>query len=172
MEVENKMKRNKWIFITMALAIIGFGAMLYATGGTKAQTAPDFTLQDLDGNPVSLSDYEGKVIMVNFWATWCGPCRMEIPGFIELQNTYSNDLVIVGVSMDQGGPRVVEPFVEKNGINYPVVYGNGQVATAYGGIRGIPTTFIIDRDFKIQRKYVGYQANSVFENDIVSLMDS
>ncbi len=171
MEEKDNMKRNKFIFIAIAIMIIGFGAVLYGTSGSDSQKAPDFTLKDLSGKNVSLSDYKGKVIVLDFWATWCGPCRMEIPSFIELQNTYKDDIVIVGVSLDQGGPAAVEPFAEKNGINYPILYGNGNVTNAYGGIRGIPTTFIIDQNFKIQRKYVGYQAHSVFENDIRKLLE-
>lgn len=166
------MKRNKFIYMAMALMIIGFGVVLYGTGGTQAQKAPDFTLTDLDGEQVSLSDYEGKVIILNFWATWCGPCRMEIPDFIKLQEKYDEDIIFVGVSLDQGGPKVVEKFVKQNGINYPILYGNGQVTNAYGGVRGIPTTFVIDQDFKIQRKYVGYQPHSVWEKDIQSLIKS
>ncbi len=162
------MKRNKIIASLAAVIFVIVGVFTIGTTSVSAQEAPDFTLKDIDGNDVSLSDYKGKVILVDFWATWCGPCKMEIPSFIQLQNDYADDVVILGISLDQGGPKVVVPFVEKMDINYPVVYGNGTVVKAYGGVRGIPTTFVIDRDFNIQRKYVGYTDHKVFENDILT----
>jgi len=164
------MKRKRLIATVVLILVVGFGAMLYGTSQGNAQKAPDFTLQDIDGNPVTLSDFEGKVIILDFWATWCGPCRMEIPGFVDLQDRYADDVVIVGVSLDQGGPADVVPFAKEYNINYPVVYGNGNVVQQWGGIRGIPTTFVIDRDFRVQRKYVGYQSHTVFEKDIQDLM--
>ena len=127
--------------------------------------------------PVTITDdtFETEVlqsetpVIVDFWATWCGPCKMEIHSFIELQDEYRDDVVVLGVSLDQGGPRVVVPFAQKMNINYPIVYGDGSVVQAYGGVRGIPTTFVIDRDFNIQRKYVGYRDHKVFEQDILAL---
>ena len=161
------MKKNKIIASMAALTVVVFGVFMIGTTSASAQEAPDFTLTDLNGSEVSLSDFKGKVIIVDFWATWCGPCKMEIPSFIKLQEDFEDDVVILGVSLDQGGPRAVVPFAEKMGINYPIVYGNGKVVQAYGGVRGIPTTFVIDRDFNIQRKYVGYTDHKVFEKDIL-----
>lgn len=162
------MNKNKIIASTAAVLFVVFGIFMIGTSSVSAQEAPDFTLTDLEGNKVSLSDFKGKVIIVDFWATWCGPCKMEIPSFIKLQDDYQDDVVVLGVSLDQGGPGAVVPFAEKMNINYPIVYGDGSVVQAYGGIRGIPTTFVIDRDFKIQRKYVGYRDHSVFEEDILA----
>ena len=162
------MKRNKIIASSAAILFVIFGVFMIGTTSVSAQEAPDFTLTDLDGQKVSLSDFKGKVIIVDFWATWCGPCKMEIPSFIQLQDDYKDDVVILGVSLDQGGPKVVVPFAKKMNINYPIVYGDGSVVQAYGGIRGIPTTFVIDRDFNIQRKYVGYTDHKVFEKDILA----
>ncbi|MFQ6674350.1 MAG: TlpA family protein disulfide reductase, partial [Fidelibacterota bacterium] len=90
------------------------------SGPFVGSRAPDFKLKGTNGTVISLSDFQGKVVIVNFWATWCAPCREEIPGFVKLQERYRDDVVIVGISMDQDGPRVVPPFVEKFGINYPV----------------------------------------------------
>lgn len=163
------MKRNKIIASSAVIIFFVAGLFTIGTSSVEAQTAPDFTLTDVNGDQVSLSDFSGKVIVLNFWATWCGPCRMEIPDFVDLQNKYEDDLVIIGVSLDKDGPRAVEPFVKEYKINYPIIYGSGQVVQDYGGIRGIPTTFIIDRDFNIQRKYVGYRDRSIFENDILTL---
>jgi len=162
------MKKNKLIASLAALIVVIFGIFMIGTTTASAQEAPNFTLTDLNGSEVSLSDFKGKVIIVDFWATWCGPCKMEIPSFIKLQEDYQDDVVVLGVSLDQGGPKAVVPFVKKMAINYPIVYGDGQVVQAYGGIRGIPTTFVIDKDFNIQRKYVGYTDHKVFEKDILA----
>jgi len=167
-ERRNCMKRNKIIASSAAILFVIFGIFMIGTTSVSAQSAPDFTLTDLDGQKVSLSDYKGKVIIVDFWATWCGPCKMEIPSFIKLQEDYKDDVVVLGISLDQGGPKVVVPFAKKMNINYPIVYGDGSVVQAYGGVRGIPTTFVIDRDFNIQRKYVGYTDHKVFEKDILA----
>ncbi len=160
------MKKNKIIASSVAILFVIFGIFMIGTTSVSAQEAPDFTLTDLNGQKVSLSDFKGKVIIVDFWATWCGPCKMEIPSFIKLQEDYKDEVVVLGVSLDQGGPRVVIPFARKMNINYPIVYGDGNVVQAYGGIRGIPTTFVIDKEFNIQRKYVGYTDHKVFEKDI------
>lgn len=162
------MKKNRIITGTAVFILLIAGILTIGVSPALAKEAPNFTLTDTNGEEVSLSDYKGKVIILDFWATWCGPCRMEIPSFIKLQDDYNEDVVILGVSLDRGGPSVVEPFAEKNGINYPIVYGNSSVVQAYGGIKGIPTTFVIDREFNIQRKYVGYTKHDVFEKDIVA----
>jgi len=162
------MKKNKIIASFAAVLFVIFGIFMIGTTSVSAQSAPDFTLTNLEGQKVSLSDYKGKVIIVDFWATWCGPCKMEIPSFIKLQEDYQDDVVILGISLDQGGPKVVVPFAKKMGINYPIVYGDGSVVQSYGGVRSIPTTFVIDKDFNIQRKYVGYTDHKVFEKDILA----
>ncbi|MCL5098027.1 MAG: TlpA family protein disulfide reductase, partial [Candidatus Omnitrophica bacterium] len=109
----------------------------------------------------------------DFWATWCPPCRREIPGFISLQKKYEKDgLMVVGVSLDQGGTDAVKRFIQKNGMNYPVVMGNDRVSADYGNIQAIPTTFVIDRSGKIVSKHVGYEEPSVFEQEIKPLLAS
>jgi len=136
--------------------------------------APDFTLQDISGKEVSLSDFKGKVIILNFWATWCPPCRKEIPVFIELYKKYKDEgLVIIGISLDREGEKVLIPFVKKFGINYPVLIGTKKVVDAYGGIRGIPTTFIIDKKGKIRKKHIGLPLNpkEFFENEFLRIKD-
>jgi thiol-disulfide isomerase/thioredoxin len=126
--------------------------------------AADFKLADLEGNPKTLADYRGKVIILDFWATWCGPCKMEIPHFVELQNAYGpQGLEIVGV-------KAVSTFAQKYKINYPILMGNDQIVSAYGGVKGIPTAFVITQDGKIFRKYVGYREKKVFESDIRALL--
>jgi thiol-disulfide isomerase/thioredoxin len=132
---------------------------------------PSWELVDLQGQSVRSADLEGKVVLLDFWATWCPPCRKEIPGFIELQETYGDDgVVVVGVSLDQGGPAVVARFVEKTGINYAVVMGDSRIVEAFGGIPSIPTTFVIDREGRIVERHVGYVSKSRFEKSIQALL--
>ena len=139
--------------------------------------APDFTLADLDGNWVSLSELKGKVVLLNFWGTWCGPCRREIPAFIKLTEKYKKDgLEIVGITLTSGSPENIQSFSDKWGINYTLltdIEGNEtQVVTAKYGqatgqrIRGIPTTFIIDREGYIRQRYVGPRSESIFYRDL------
>lgn len=141
-----------------------------APRATANQPSPAWELKGVDGKTVKSSDFAGKVVILDFWATWCGPCRMEIPGFIELQKQYADKgLVVIGISLDQDGASAVKPFIEKMGINYPIVLGDEAVVSAFGGIEGIPTTFIIDRAGNIVRKHVGYAPKAEFEADIKPL---
>lgn len=139
--------------------------------GTGTQ-APDFTLKDLENKNFSLSSLEGKVVLLDFWATWCYPCRVEIPHFIKLYENYrSKGFEVVGIALDKDGAKVVKPFAEKEKINYTVVIGDADVATAYGGIRAIPTTFVIDKNGGIYSKYVGVPKDmGVFEEDVKKLL--
>lgn len=132
--------------------------------------APDFTLTNMDGEKVSLSDYKGSVVILNFWATWCGPCKYEIPDLIDLYEKYDGDLMVLGISLDYDGPAVVPSFANRFGINYPILYGDSKIAGDYGGVSGIPTTFIIDRDLNVFRRYIGYRPQTVFEKDIKELI--
>ena len=139
--------------------------------------APEFTLADLDGNWVSLKELKGKVVLLNFWGTWCGPCRQEIPAFIKLTEKYKKDgLEIVGITLTSGPPENIQSFSDKWGINYTLltdIEGNEtQVVTAKYGqatgqrITGIPTTFIIDREGYIRQRYVGPRSESIFYKDL------
>jgi len=142
--------------------------------GTEKEwgNAPDFTLPELEGNSLTLSDFKGKVIILNFWATWCPPCRREIPDFVELYENYKDKgLLIIGVNLDGGDRSSVKQFSEKYKINYSVVLGNVNVTEDYGGIRAIPTTFIIDREGNIREKYIGYQPGTTFENAVKRLLE-
>jgi len=136
-----------------------------------ATKAPNFSLKTADGKTVELKKLQGKVVVVNFWATWCGPCKAEIPGFLEVYQQYkSKGLEIVGVSLDQSGWDVVKPFVEKAKITYPVVVGDGKLANAYDGIEAIPTTFIVDKKGNITKKHVGYMSKDDLQKLIAGLL--
>ncbi len=127
--------------------------------------APQFTLTDISGNKVALSDFKGKVVILDFWATWCPPCKREIPDFISLQSAYeARGLQIVGIALDQ--PDKVREFARQNGMNYPVLLGNDQIAQEYGGIEGIPTTFIIDRNGRLVNRFEGFRSREDFESEI------
>jgi thiol-disulfide isomerase/thioredoxin len=110
------------------------------------KAAPDWQLSDVDGKPVKLSDFKGKVVILDFWATWCPPCRTEIPSFVAFQKKYEDkSFTVIGVSLDERGPSVVKSFMRSFGMNYPVVMGTPKIVLDYGGITAIPTTFVIDR---------------------------
>lgn len=134
--------------------------------------APAFSLSPAGGGaPVTLASFKGKVVILDFWATWCPPCREEIPGFVKLYNDYkARGVVVVGVSVDRGGPEVVKQFMAQNGINYPSLMADAAVQQAYGGIRSIPTTFVIDRNGNLQKKFVGGHEMSTFEEAIKPLL--
>jgi len=132
--------------------------------------APDFTLASTDGKKIKLSNFRGKVVVLDFWATWCPPCKAEIPDFIKLYSKYKDDgFQMLGVSLDQGGLKDVVPFIKDYGINYPVVLGTEEIVSAYGGIRGIPTTFVIDKKGYVRDEFEGYRPAPVFEKDIEQL---
>ncbi len=135
------------------------------------RAAPAWAMPDLDGGTLTNADLAGKVVIVDFWATWCGPCKAAIPHLIELYDEYKDQGVeIVGVSLDRQGARIVEPFVNQAKINYPIVIGNAQVVQDFGGFRGIPTAFVISQDGKIVRKHVGFRPKEAYEKDIRALL--
>lgn len=132
--------------------------------------APDFTLDTVDGSKLTLSSYKGKVVILDFWATWCGPCKMGIPDFIKLYNNYRKDMIVIGVNLDKGNPDGVRKFVAELKINYPVVFGNQRVTQDYGGVRGIPTAVLIDRQGNISDKVIGYRPGNFFETAVKKLL--
>ena len=132
----------------------------------------DFTIKDVDGNNVSLSSYKGKVVLLNFWATWCGPCKAEIPGFVRLQEKYRDKgLVIVGYSVDDTAEKA-KAYAAQFKMNYPILLGEGRedLQDAYGPIWGLPSSFIISKDGRVCRKHIGIAPEAVFEKELVALM--
>lgn len=133
--------------------------------------AADFKLKTLEGKEVKLSDYRGKVVIVDFWATWCPPCRKGIPDLISLQDEFKKDLVVIGISLDQQNTiKDLKPFIENYKINYPVVLGDEKVVKDYGGINAIPTSFIIDQKGNIVDSHVGLVPKTVYIDQIKSLL--
>jgi len=162
------------VAISVATALLGQSRLVASDANPieKASPAPGWELQDLDGKTVRLSDFKGKVVILDFWATWCPPCRAEIPGLIELQKKYqAQGLAIVGVSVDQASSDTVKSFVQEMGMNYPVVLADTKVVTAYGGIAGLPTTFVIDRTGRIVKQHLGFTEKEEIEAEIKSLLN-
>jgi thiol-disulfide isomerase/thioredoxin len=175
------MRNPKVIAGIFVVAVISVAAALFgqdspADKGVKTPeklaSAPDWQLQNLDGKTVHFSDFKGKVVIVDFWATWCGPCRQEIPGFIELQKRYEKQgLEVVGVSVDQVGPTEVKKLAQQIGVNYPIVLADTKTTQAFGGIKAIPTTFVIDREGHIVGQHLGLTAKEEFEKEIKPLLN-
>jgi peroxiredoxin len=154
--------------MVLILALLLMPSLALSQKGTKA---PNFSLKTADGKTVELQKLKGKVVVVNFWATWCGPCKAEIPGFLEVYKEYKpKGLEIVGISLDQDGWKPVKPFIERYKITYPIVVGDGELADAYGGIQAIPTTFLVDKKGNLVNRHVGYMNKETFEDLIKSLL--
>jgi thiol-disulfide isomerase/thioredoxin len=134
------------------------------------QPMPAFLVNDLDGNPVSTAAWKGKVVFVNFWATWCPPCRAEIPILIDLQNRYKDRLQIVGVSVDDGDPADVKQFVKEAGINYPIVMADRAIVAEYGGLPALPTLFVVNPDGNVVQKHEGLFSNELYEAEVRLLL--
>ena len=157
---------------SFAVALVAMCPFLASqTPPQLGQPAPDFTLTDFAGSSVTLSAYKGKVVLLDFWATWCGGCKVEIPWYVEFQNKYRNDgLAAIGVSMDDDGWKSVKPFLEEHKLNYPVVIGNQDLASRYGGLPALPMTLLIDRDGKIAESHAGMVDRDAFEKKIKTLL--
>jgi thiol-disulfide isomerase/thioredoxin len=147
-----------------------------SAGSSGLASEPNVTFKDLQGNSVPLSSLKGKVVLVNFWATWCEPCRGEIPILINLQNQYSGKgFTVLGAAMDDDGIKVVDPFVKQTQftvggqsktMDYPIVLGSDKIASDFGGLIGMPTSILITRDGKIFKKYIGALNEAQIEKDV------
>ncbi|MFZ0797944.1 MAG: TlpA disulfide reductase family protein [Terriglobales bacterium] len=176
------MKRNPLILFFIAAIV---AAMLFAgirmarnkraNGPAKGQLigslAPDFDLQTLDGKNLRLSDLRGKAVLLNFWATYCSPCKIEMPWFVQLQTEYGpQGFQIVGVAMDDASTEEIAKFAKEMGVNYPILLGKESVGQSYGGVSVLPTTFFLDRDGKLIAREFGLQSRSVFVDHIKKAM--
>jgi thiol-disulfide isomerase/thioredoxin len=133
--------------------------------------APDFKVKDLDGKDLTLAAHKGQVVLLNFWATWCGPCRAEIPGLIELQEKYKDKLQIIGMVVDEDDPDNLRDVVKTERINYPVALTSGEVRMAYGGISALPTVFVINPEGRVVQKHVGLFNPALYETEVRALLD-
>lgn len=154
------------------LSTFVFLVFFFALGGaTEPRKAPPLTGTTSNGATIDLSAMKGKVVVVNFWATWCGPCRAEIPDFISVYGEYkSKGLEIVGVSLDEGGWSDVTPYAQRSKITYPIILGDRRVARTWGGIQAIPTTFIIDKQGNIIDSHVGMMSKAQLLQKIKPLL--
>ena len=176
------MKRDATVIAVVVLVIAGMliagkrltkpptpgAAISGSNAALKGKPAPDFQLMDLDGNSVRLADLRGKAVLLNFWATWCPPCKIEMPWFVDLQKQYGpQGLQIVGVAMDEGNAHdAVAKFAKDMGLNYTVLLGNDKVADQYGGVDALPTTFFIGRDGTIVTRVFGLVSHSEIEDNV------
>ena len=179
------MKRNALAFVILIGAIMGMLAAgkyldrtrkhgpLKLVGDVKGVQAPDFDLPTLDGSRLKLSDFRGKAVLLNFWATWCAPCKIEMPWFVDLQKQYGKDgLVVLGIAMDDTAPPKIADFAHEMGVNYPVLLGTDQISDDYGNVQYLPTTFYINRDGVIVDKAAGLFSRADIENDIKKILAS
>jgi peroxiredoxin len=141
------------------------------TARMQSGTAPDFTLQSLDGKTIRLSDFRGKAVVLNFWATWCAPCKIEMPWFVDLQKQYGPAGVqFLGVAMDDASTKEIAEFAQSMKVNYPILIGKEAVGDAYGGVQFLPETFYLDRSGKIVDKAFGLKGRGEIEDDIKKIL--
>jgi len=146
------------------------GTQPSAAVARSPQAMPDFVLQDLTGQAVRLSDYAGKAVLLNFWATWCPPCKAELPDLVALQNEFGGErFTVLGVSLDQTGVNAVRDFVRERGVNYPILMGNEDVVVKYGNFRGIPTTFLLYPSHELARKYSGLVTRDMVASELTKI---
>jgi len=143
------------------------------TGNVEGATAPDFALADLStGQTVRLSSFRKKAVVLNFWATWCPPCKVEIPWFVDLQRQYAaQGLAVIGVAMDDSGRNTIARFAKDMDINYPILLGDDNVANAYGGVEALPTTFYIDRAGKVTKRVFGLASHREMEENVKRMLE-
>jgi len=161
------LRMHKRLLLVVLLAVFILGCSKGDSGQGLSGGAPDFTLPAVDGSMVSMSDYSGKVILVDFWATWCPPCQEMIPVLSKLHKKYSEKgLVILGVSLDKDGLGVLGTFVHENMIPYKVVMGDNRISNAFGGVSSIPTLYMVDREGRLVRKLTGYHSFGQLEDQV------
>ncbi len=177
------MNRNPLALVVVALVValglyVGYHHARKAgpTAGVRAglsKPAPDFALESLDGKTMRLSDLRGKAVLLNFWATWCGPCKIEMPWFVDLQKQYGDQgLQIVGVAMDDASKEDIGKFAKDMGVNYPILIGKEAVGDEYGGVPALPESFIIGRDGKIMDKIIGLKGKAEIEDSIKKALET
>jgi thiol-disulfide isomerase/thioredoxin len=176
-------KRSPLVLVVVAFVValmLYFGYHQARRSGASLTTrlkqsspAPDFSLESLDGKTTRLSDFRGKAVLLNFWATWCGPCKIEMPWFVDFQKQYgSQGLQIVGVAMDDASKEDIGKFAKDMGVNYPILIGKEAVGDQYGGVPALPETFLIARDGKIVDKIIGLRGKAEIEDAIKEALNA
>ena len=164
---------RKYVFplvVVVAIATLFFISRRFAPKPAAKGTSPEFSVTDLQGQKLALADYRGKVVLLDFWATWCAPCLEEIPHFVEMQQKYGpQGMQVIGISMDDNA-KPVQAFYQQQKMNYPVAIGDAKLAERYGGVLGLPVTFVIDREGRIAKKFVGATDTKVIEQEVVRVM--
>jgi peroxiredoxin len=160
------------VSVLLACTLLTIGCSKRTAKNRKA--APEFSLKDANGQTVHLADYRGKVVLLDFWATWCGPCKIEIPWFMEFETQFKDQgFAVLGVSMDEDGWAAIKPYVRDRKMNYRVLLGDDKVSTSYGGLDALPTTLLIDREGNIASVHEGVSmGKEEFKNAIVQLLGS
>lgn len=160
-----------WWWAAPRLMHVAARKIVASPASESRRTAPDFSLTDAMGRTVRLSDYRGRVVLLNFWATWCPPCKIEIPWFVEFENKYqAGGLTVLGVSMDEDGWKAVRPFLAARNINYTILLGNEEVSRLYGGIDSLPTTLLIGRDGRTEFYHAGLIGRAEYQTEILELL--
>jgi peroxiredoxin len=181
--MENSVKRSPLTLVIVAFVValmlyFGYHNARRANAGftsrlTQSTPAPDFSLESLDGKTTRLSDFRGKAVLLNFWATWCGPCKIEMPWFVDFQKQYqSQGLQIIGVAMDDASKEEIGKFAKDMGVNYPILIGKESVGDQYGGVPALPETFLIGRDGKLTDKIIGLKGKAEIEDAIKKALNT
>jgi peroxiredoxin len=170
-----KIRTMAVIFLTVFILCIAGSSTFSGTDSPPAadlKPAPDVKMKDLDGNKFKLSDHRGNVVILNFWAVWCPPCKVEVPELVKLYNSYKDrGLRIIGVAIDSGKDQKIKEKAQELGINYPVVNGeDSAIRNSFGPIRAVPTTYVINKEGKVYRNYVGFRDIKIFEEDVTTLL--
>jgi peroxiredoxin len=181
--LEFVLKRDPFVIIVIAMVVslmLVFGLKMAKRGSLKSASssspaksglAPDFSLQSLDGKTVHLSDLRGKPVVLNFWATWCAPCKIEMPWFVDLQKKYAaSGVQFLGIAMDDASTKDIAEFAQSMNVNYPILIGKEAVGDAYGGVQFLPETFYIDRDGKIEDKAFGLKGRGEIEDEVKKII--
>lgn len=170
---------RRWTLFAAAFALMVSCTIPFRDDDTRVKNekerkaTPDFSLKDSTGALVKLSDYKGKVVLLNFWATWCGPCKIEIPWFTDFQKTYKDrEFAVIGIAMDEDGWDSVKPYIEQHKMNYRIVVGNDQVSQLFGSVDSLPTTLMIDREGRIASMHIGLVAKNTYVKEIEQLLEA